>query len=193
MARKRSTAAASDGPAHEGPEPEGPAPVPVPSELSGRFPITDVSPTSLSGRRPAAAAVGEAVPIRATAFREGHDSLGVTALLHRPDGSLAQSVRMTSDGSGLDGWQATVRPDAVGDWRFTIEAWSSPWDSWLHRAMIKIPAGVDVDLEFTEGALLLDRATSERSQSFSRSYGSNLSTSLAYIHPLNRRLCVSET
>jgi len=163
MARKRSTAAASDGPAHEGPEPEGPAPVPVPSELSGRFPITDVSPTSLSGRRPAAAAVGEAVPIRATAFREGHDSLGVTALLHRPDGSLAQSVRMTSDGSGLDGWQATVRPDAVGDWRFTIEAWSSPWDSWLHRAMIKIPAGVDVDLEFTEGALLLDRATSEPS------------------------------
>ena len=118
MARKRSTAAASDGPAHEGPEHEDPTP--VPSELSGRFPITDVSPASLSGRRPAAAAVGEAVPIRATAFREGHDSLGVTALLHRPDGSLTQSVRMTSDGSGLDGWQATVRPDAVGDWSFTI-------------------------------------------------------------------------
>jgi len=101
--------------------------------------------------------------IRATAFREGHDSLGVTALLYRPDGSLAQSVRMASDGSGLDGWQATVRPDAVGDWSFTIEAWSSPWDSWLLRAKIKIPAGVDVDLEFTEGALLLDRATSEPS------------------------------
>ena len=135
-----------------------PPTLPVPPELVGRFPITDVSPASLGGRRPAAAAVGEAVPIRATAFREGHDSMGMTVRLHRPDGTLAQSVRMRPTGIGLDAWLAHVRPDAVGEWSFTLEAWGSPWDTWLHRATIKIPAGVDVELELTEGALLLEQA-----------------------------------
>jgi starch synthase (maltosyl-transferring) len=96
--------------------------------------------------------------VRVTAFREGHDSMGVTCLLHRPDGSLAESVRMTPEGIGLDRWVGHVRPDAMGDWTFTLEAWGSPWDTWVHRATIKIPAGVDVELELTEGALLLDRA-----------------------------------
>ena len=135
-----------------------PSPLPVPDELVGRFPITEVEPRVLGGRRPAAAVVGEAVPLRAIAFREGHDSMGMTARLLRPDGTEAASVRMTPDGPGLDRWSALVRPDAVGDWTFILEAWGSPWDTWTHRAGIKIPAGVDVDLELTEGALLLSRA-----------------------------------
>jgi starch synthase (maltosyl-transferring) len=151
-------AAAAPAPAAPAPAAWRPTSLAPPPHLSGRFPVTDVSPTSLGGRRPAAAAVGEAVPIRATAFREGHDSMGLTALLHRPDGTLAQSVRMTPEGIGLDAWVGHVRPDAVGDWTFTLEAWGSPWDTWVHRATIKIPAAVDVELEFTEGALLLERA-----------------------------------
>jgi starch synthase (maltosyl-transferring) len=135
--------------------------VTVPSELAGRFPVTDVSPTNLGGRLPATAAVGERIPIRATAFREGHDSMGLKVLLHRPDGSLAESARMRSEGNGLDTWIAEVRPDQVGDWSFTLEAWDSPWDTWLYRAGIKIPAGVDVELEFTEGALLLTQAADD--------------------------------
>ncbi len=134
-----------------------PSPIPVPDELVGRFPITGVEPCVLGGRRPAAAVVGEAVPLSAVAFREGHDSMGLTARLFRPDGTEAETVRMTPDGPGLDRWSAQVRPDAVGDWTFTLEAWGSPWDTWTHRAGIKVAAGVDVDLELTEGALLLDR------------------------------------
>ncbi len=135
-----------------------PPALPPAAQLAGRFPITDVSPVVLGGRRPAAAAVGEAVPVRATAFREGHDSLGMTAVLRRPDGTEAERVRMTPGPSWSDDWEAHVRPDAVGDWTFTLEAWGSPWDTWVHRATIKIPAGVDVDLELAEGALLLERA-----------------------------------
>jgi starch synthase (maltosyl-transferring) len=127
-------------------------------ELAGRFPVTDVSPASLGGRRPATAAVGEAVPVRVTSFREGHDAMGVTVLLTRPDGTVAEAVRMRPEGTGLDTWLAHVRPDAVGDWSFTVEAWGSPWDTWVHRATIKIPAAVDVELELTEGSLLLERA-----------------------------------
>ncbi len=129
-----------------------------PAELAGRYLLTEVAPVSLGGRRPAAAAVGEAIPIRATAFREGHDSMGVTAILSRPDGSVHERVRLTPEPTGLDTWVGQVRPDAMGDWSFTLEAWGSPWDTWVHRATIKIPADVDVDLEFTEGSLLLERA-----------------------------------
>ena len=84
------------------------APLGLPTELSGRFPITDVSPSVLGGRRPAAAAVGELVPVTATCFREGHDSLGVEVVLTRPDGTVAAVTRMHSTGTGLDGWAAQV-------------------------------------------------------------------------------------
>jgi starch synthase (maltosyl-transferring) len=84
--------------------------------------------------------------------------MGVTVLLTRPDGTVAEAVRMRPEGTGLDTWLAHVRPDAVGDWSFTVEAWGSPWDTWVHRATIKIPAAVDVELELTEGSLLLERA-----------------------------------
>ena len=122
-----------------------------PPELSGRFPITGVQPASLGGRRAAAAAAGELIPIRATAFREGHDALGLTAILTAPDGSIVETARMSPEPTGLDTWVAHVRPTSVGDWTFTVEAWGSPWDTWVHRATIKIPAGVDVDLELLEG------------------------------------------
>ena len=140
------------------PQPWRPRLLEPPPELTGRFPIIDVSPVSVGGRRPATAAVGEAVRVRATAFREGHDSMGLTVLLTRPDGTVAQTVRMEDEATGLDTWTGLVRPDAVGDWSFTLEAWGSPWDTWLHRALIKIPAGVDVELELLEGSLLLQKA-----------------------------------
>ena len=142
-------------------EPWRPALLTPPAELAGRYPITHVSPVSVGGRRPATAAVGEAVPIRATAFREGHDAMGVSAILHRPDGSVAETVRLADEASGLDTWIGHVRPDAVGDWTFTVEAWGSPWDTWVHRAGIKIPAGIDVELELLEGSLLLERAATD--------------------------------
>lgn len=130
----------------------------APPQLMGRFPIANVSPTNLGGRRPAAAAVGEVIPVRATAFREGHDSLGLTLTLNGPDGTVTEAVRMTPEGFGLDTWIGRVRPDAIGDWSFTVQAWSSPWDTWVHRATIKVPAGIDVELELAEGAILLMRA-----------------------------------
>ena len=132
------------------------APLGLPTELSGRFPITDVSPSVLGGRRPAAAAVGELVPVTATCFREGHDSLGVEVVLTRPDGTVAAVTRMRPTGTGLDGWAARIRPDSMGLWHFTIRSWGDAWATWEHRADIKVPAGIDADLELEEGALLLD-------------------------------------
>ncbi len=140
-----------------------PANTTVAAELSGRFPITDVSPTVLGGRRPAAAAVGEAIQVRCTSFREGHDALGVHLVVRDPAGVEHTRVRMQPTNDGLDSWVGEFRPDSMGLWHFDIEAWGDPWSTWMHRAQIKIPAGIDVELECEEGARILERALEQTS------------------------------
>ena len=134
------------------------APQPAPFSLIGRIPVTEVFPVVEDGRWPAKAVVGEVIPIRATVFREGHDRFGATAVLVRPDGSDGPSARMHDIAPGLDRYEASVAPDAPGDWRFRVEGWSDPYATWSHDAGIKVPAGIDVELMLEEGARVLDRA-----------------------------------
>ena len=59
---------------------------------------------------------------------------------------------------GTDRYGADVTVTGEGLWRFHVEAWADPIASWHHDAAIKIPAGQDVELMLTQGALLLERA-----------------------------------
>ena len=133
--------------------------VEVPALLAGRIPVTDVWPVVESGRTPAKAVVGEHVPVRATVFREGHGSLGVEVVLRDPAGRERSRTRMRDLGTGLDIWGAEIATDAQGLWSFSIEAWDDPWGTWWHRASIKVPAGVDMDIELEEGAQLIESLT----------------------------------
>ncbi len=117
----------------------------------------DVSPVVEGGRYPAKAAVGEPFSVSATIFREGHDELNADVVVVGPDGARRPAVRMSKDATEPDIWHAVFTPDAVGPWTFAIESWSDPVATWHHNAEIKIPAGIDVDLMFTEGGLLLER------------------------------------
>ena len=120
--------------------------------MVGRIPVMDVMPVVDLGRLPAKATVGEPLPVRATVFREGHDQLGAEVVLIGPDGSAAPPVRMVADGEVPDRYVAWVTPDGEGAWTFEVQAWSDPLATWEHDAGLKIPAGVDVELMFTEGA-----------------------------------------
>ncbi len=131
-----------------------------PPTLSGRFGICDVSPSVESGRRPAKVAVGEVITFGATVFREGHDALGAEVVLCDPEGE-EHRIRMTALGGGLDRWEARFRFRVPGDWTFTIRAWHDPADTWRGRATIKVPAGIDVDLELEEGAQVLERVADD--------------------------------
>ncbi|MDM7856518.1 alpha-1,4-glucan--maltose-1-phosphate maltosyltransferase [Cellulomonas alba] len=124
----------------------------------GRIPVVDVSPVAEEGRFPAKAVVGEAVPVRATVFREGHDAVAATAVLVDPDGRDHAWARMVDIAPGLDRLEARLVPDREGRWGFRVEGWSDPYGTWSHDAAIKVAAGVDVELMLTEGALVLDRA-----------------------------------
>ncbi|WP_432479624.1 alpha-1,4-glucan--maltose-1-phosphate maltosyltransferase [Nocardioides sp. GXQ0305] len=130
--------------------------------MVGRIPIMDVMPVVDLGRLPAKATLGESFPVTATVFREGHDKLGAEVVMIGPEGRRRPPVRMEPDGGDRpDRWIAWVTPDAEGAWTFELHAWSDPLATWQHAAGLKIPAGVDVDLMFTEGRLLLERVLAD--------------------------------
>ena len=131
----------------------------------GRIPITDVSPVVEGGRFPATAIPGEDIRVCATVFREGHDSLGASAVLYDPQGHEVQRVTMTPGAPGTDRFHAMLRPLAQGRWSFAVEGWSDLYDTWLHAAEIKIGVGQDVELMFKEGQLLFEAASKESSRS----------------------------
>jgi starch synthase (maltosyl-transferring) len=125
--------------------------------MVGRIPVTNVMPLVDLGRQPAKATIGEPFPVTATVFREGHDKLGAEVVLTDPTGTARPPVRMVKDGDQPDAYIAWVTPDTIGSWTFEVHAWSDPIATWQHAAGLKIPAGVDVDLMFLEGRLLLER------------------------------------
>src|SRR4029078_3741647 len=129
--------------------------------MVGRIPVMDVMPLVDLGRLPAKATVDEPLPVSATVFREGHDKLGVEAVLIAPDGTAHAPVRMAPVDDVPDRYLAWVTPDGEGPWTFEVHAWSDPLATWEHAAGLKIPAGVDVELMFTEGALLMDEVAAD--------------------------------
>src|ERR1700760_1094134 len=130
------------------------------TSMVGRIPVMDVAPLVDLGRLPAKPTAGESLPVSATVFREGHDRLGAEVVLIGPDRVPRPAVRMAPT-EGPDEYVAWVTPDAEGAWTFEVHAWSDPLATWEHDAGLKIPAGVDVELMFTEGSLLLDRVAAD--------------------------------
>ncbi len=129
--------------------------------MVGRIPVFDVAPVVNLGRHPAKASVGEEFDVTATVFREGHDQLGAEVVLTDADGVRRPPVPMRDIPDQLLRMTARVRTDAPGAWSYEIQTWSDTVGTWLHDAGIKIRAGVDVELMFTEGALVLQRVVAE--------------------------------
>ena len=137
--------------------------------MVGRIPVIDVRPAidagTTQGRLPVKASVGEPFPVTATVFREGHDKLGAEVVLIGPDGRPRPPVRMTTsppaDRHAVDRHEAWVSADAEGAWSFEVHAWSDPVATWQHAAGIKIRAGIDTELMFAEGVLLLQRTQAQ--------------------------------
>ncbi|WP_175417128.1 alpha-1,4-glucan--maltose-1-phosphate maltosyltransferase [Arthrobacter sp. 24S4-2] len=131
----------------------------------GRFPITAVQPVVDGGKFPAKALSGEGLVVGATAFREGHDRLGVSAVLFDPKGKERQRVRLAPPrgdrGKGTDRWEGIITPTGTGNWSFAIEAWHDRYGTWHHNAEVKIEAGIDVELMLAEGAALLSQAAED--------------------------------
>ena len=130
----------------------------------GRIPIFNLSPQLNDNFWPAKAFAGEVVPFAATAFREGHDRIGVELLLTAPDGTESR-LPMGLKAPGTDRWETLVQLDTQGQWKYRVLAYANDWSTWERNAFIKIPAGIDVELMFMIGAGLLEDAGADTSRS----------------------------
>ena len=143
------------------PRPELPAVEPGTPAIGaslGRIPVLDVWPVICGGAYPAKAVAGEAFPVRATVFREGHDAVKASVIAISPEGEELRTDMKPAGTPGMDGWEAWITLPTEGDWRFRVEGWDDPWATWLHTAEIKLANKVDVDLVCAEGRLLLEGA-----------------------------------
>ena len=106
---------------------------------------------------------GEVVPFQVTAFREGHDRIGVQLRLHSPSGD--QSLHRLSPQDGVpDRWQVDVTLHEPGLWWYVFESFADDFATWKHAAEVKIAAGVDTAVMRAAGALLFDAAATEKSR-----------------------------
>ncbi len=135
-------------------------PVRSPDTVFGRIPLMDPRPEVPGGGFPPSAYRGECIPFEVTAFREGHDLIGVHLHLYAPDGSESLH-RMSRPEEGLDRWHTEVVPLLEGRWGFRFEAFADDAASWLRIARTKLAAGIDVAVVCETGARLLDRGASE--------------------------------
>ncbi|ANP72991.1 alpha-1,4-glucan--maltose-1-phosphate maltosyltransferase [Cryobacterium arcticum] len=136
-----------------GTAPSTPSTTDAPTKV-GRIPVLDLAPQLNDNLWPAKAFAGEVVPFRATAFREGHDAIGVMLHLTAPDGTLTRHP-MHLTVPGTDRYETQVRLDLQGFYSYRVRAYADDFATWVHNAAIKIPAGIDVELMFLIGATLL--------------------------------------
>ena len=124
--------------------------------MIGRIPIEDISPVVIFGGEfvPVKAIAREEITVSATVFREGHDGLGVQAILLDHQGQELQRVRMREIWAGTDRFEAKLIPPAIGDFTFCIEAFDDPFLTWHHDSEIKISSNIDPELCCEIGALL---------------------------------------
>ena len=127
----------------------------------GRIPMALPHPSVPGGLFRPSAFSGEAVPFGVTAFREGHDLIGVHLRLFSPSGEESLH-RLSPLGDGFDRWSVGVAPVREGVWRFRFEAFGDDFATWEHAADLKIAAGVDTALMREIGARLFTDAAAEK-------------------------------
>ncbi|MDQ3146235.1 MAG: DUF3416 domain-containing protein, partial [Actinomycetota bacterium] len=130
--------------------------MPPPARNAGpaRIVIDDVRPRTPAGNFPAKATVGEAVPVSADIFADGHDVLAARSRT-RVQGSRTWTETPLTD-QGDDRFGGVVHFDAVGPHELVIDAWIDRHATWRHDVRAKVGAGQDVATELEEGSRLLD-------------------------------------
>jgi starch synthase (maltosyl-transferring) len=117
-----------------------------------RILIEAVWPQIDCGRYPIKRVVGEEVVVWADLFRDGHDKLAAV-IKYAPEGEPWREAPFTFFDN--DRWVGRFRPDRIGRWRYTIEAWTDRYASWRADLVNKRGAGQDIALELAEGRDLL--------------------------------------
>ncbi|HEU5184640.1 MAG TPA: alpha-1,4-glucan--maltose-1-phosphate maltosyltransferase [Gemmatimonadaceae bacterium] len=118
--------------------------------------IERVRPEVDGGRFPAKRVAGESCLVSADIFKEGHDQLAARVRYRGPGEGEWSYVAMPYD-PDADQWAGAFSLDRIGEWRFTIEAWTDGFGTWRSGLEKKVAAGQDVSVELLEGGAILER------------------------------------
>jgi starch synthase (maltosyl-transferring) len=120
-----------------------------------RIAVEDVWPEIDGGRYPIKRVVGEEVAVWCDLLRDGHDKIAAVVKYAFEDEDWQEAPLAFFDN---DRWVGRFRPDRVGWWRYTIEAWTDSFASWRDDIETKHDAGQDTALELIEGERLVKAA-----------------------------------
>ena len=96
--------------------------------MLGRIVITDVQPLLYNGAFPVKAISHEPITLSATIFREGHEKIEPTAVIVRPDGTVAERIPMAASVDSRTRFSVRTAFDEPGAWSWWIEAKSGGVD-----------------------------------------------------------------
>jgi starch synthase (maltosyl-transferring) len=122
---------------------------------AARIVIENVWPEVNCGRFPIKRVVGEEVAVWGDLLRDGHDRIAAV-LKYAFEGEEWREAPFALFDN--DRWVGRFRPDRVGRWRYTIEAWTDRFGSWHADVTKKRDAGQDIALELMEGEHLVEAA-----------------------------------
>ena len=114
-------------------------PSPTHKHAPPRIQIQDVRPQVDCGRYPVKVTHGDAVPVSATIFKDGHDVLRAV-VRYRAAGARRWS-EAPLEPVGNDRWEGSFEPADLGRWQFTIEAWVDRYATLLDELDRKLAAG----------------------------------------------------
>ncbi len=120
----------------------------------GAIVIDRVRPTTPGGAGRPKTSVGEALPVSARIFRDGHDLLAGRVRWRRAGAKGWHDVALAPGDD--DRWSATITCTEVGVHHVQVEAWTDRFATWRKEVRAKVGAGDDVTLELEEGARILE-------------------------------------
>jgi starch synthase (maltosyl-transferring) len=127
-----------------------------------RVAIESVSPEIDAGRFAARCSVGEKVAVEADVFADGHDAVACVMRYRHQNGPDWTEVQMSPLVN--DRWRGEFVVTELGRYRFTIEAWVDPFQTWSRQLAKRIQAGQDVTQDLEIGARIVESAAGRASQ-----------------------------
>ncbi|MDQ3963004.1 MAG: DUF3416 domain-containing protein, partial [Actinomycetota bacterium] len=127
---------------------------PEPSHIQ----IEAIRPQVNCGRYRAKAIVGDRVAVAADIFRDGTALLAAAVRFRGPGATRWSESPLTPLPN--DRWSGSFRPEKIGRYQYSIQAWTDRFSTWRSGLEKKAAAGQDVSVELAEGVLLLEARSS---------------------------------
>jgi starch synthase (maltosyl-transferring) len=121
-----------------------------------RIVIEHVAPEVDVGRFPVKRVIGESVIVEADVFADGHDHVAAS-LLYR-FAADAEWIAVPMRPLSNDRWRAEFSCSSLGEYFYTIEAWTDQLETWRADLLKRIEAGQDVSIDLQIGAALIEDA-----------------------------------